>query len=225
MSIRIAAKCAPNIRELELVRKAGWKYLEVYTNREYLGQDYLENLLRFKNDLKFVVHAPEDYCDESVIEFAHRLGAKVVVVHYFPDFEKNIQGLLDFAESKGIFICLENGVAGVRLPITPRDFDVLKKRFPKIRFTIDIEHSIMAGIFPGILEKLNNDIKHIHLTGYPPNFHSPPLENSDVARETFRVLKKINYDGFVVAEMDQKYQTEEIFRKTREFLEEELKKS
>jgi sugar phosphate isomerase/epimerase len=223
MSIRIAAKVAPKIPELEMVKRAGWKCVEVYTSKAFLQQVFIDNLLKFKKDFEYVVHAPVDYCDKEVIDFTHAIGSKIIVVHGYDNHEDGLQELIDYAESKGILICLENGVREIREPTKIEQFSELKKKFPKVKFTIDVEHAQLCDMFPEVLEKFGKDTRHIHLTGYPPNYHSPPQENPEITRRTFKLLKKLNYDGVVTAEMDMKYQTEKIFKETREFLEKMLK--
>ncbi|MBI5881285.1 hypothetical protein HZB90_04095 [archaeon] len=69
------------------------------------------------------------------------------------------------------------------------------------------------------IEKLGKEIKHVHISGFrsKPRYHSPPFENPAMVKKAVTCLKKTGYCGFVVAEMDLKYETEKNLRKTKKF--------
>ena len=217
-SMNIAVKVAPNAKELKMAADAGFRFIEVYTEKRFIARKYSDILNSFQ--LGYAVHAPLDCCDRSVVDFAASIGAKAMITHGFLSPEK-LKELVEYAGQHGIAACIEN--SGNHFPPhTIEDFFALKKRVPGIKMCLDIEHTIIHSQFPDIIAAVGKDIRHVHMSGYNPskkNFHSPPFENPAMVRKAVHALKKAKFSGFLTAEMDEKYQTPEIMKKARKFME------
>ena len=215
-----AAKVAPNEEELKTVHDVGFKCVELYTNRNLISESHASIANIF--ELEYAIHAPLDLFDKRVVDFAASVGAKVVVVHNILDME-TLAELVEYAKSHGITVCMENG-GMLRKPINGKEFFAMQSAAPSLRMCLDTEHAMQFGA-PNLIEEAGHNISHVHLTGYPPNYHSPPFENPVVVEDIIRRLRAINYSGFIVAEMDLKYQKKEIFEKTKMFMDDVLRKT
>jgi sugar phosphate isomerase/epimerase len=203
----IAAKLAPNENELKKVQGL-YEAVELYTNKHLLNN---ANIAK-KFDFIYAVHSPVDFFNASVIDFAHKINAKVIVTH---DITDNLPELVDEAASVGITICMEYG--GQYKIKTIEAYKQKKKQAPKLKICVDTEHAVMFNMFPKIF-KLGKEIQHIHLTGSPPGFHTPPMNNPELVKKAVQQLKKINYSKLIVLEMDLEHQKKEIFQKAKTFM-------
>jgi sugar phosphate isomerase/epimerase len=214
--MKIAAKVAPKKDELALLKEIGYENVEVYTNDEYIKNkiDCAKILNSF--DFDYAVHAPKKFYDESVINFADSIGAKIVVVHHVLAADK-LAEIVNKAKNYGIVVCIEFG--GSEHLHDSKEFFDLKKKIKDLKMCMDMEHTVNYNVFPEIIRKVGRSISHVHISGSPPGLHHPPQDNLEFVRAAIRELKKINYEGFVVAEMDLEYQTKKIFIETKKFLE------
>ncbi len=232
--MKIAIKTAPEKRHLEDARNAGFRFVELYTSREFLSGQCIELAKKFP--FEYSVHAPVDCADESAIDFAHAVGSSTLIVHFSMGLER-LKELCEYAKKLGIVVCVENSVGNeqakilesnglvvrYRKPNTAREFLEIEKQVPGIRMNLDMEHAMLAGVFPDIIRELGKRIGYVHITGYPPNYHSPPFENPAAVRKALEELKRVGYSGFITAETDLKYQNLDTFRKIREFMKKVLK--
>lgn len=219
--ITFGVKTVPEMEKLSILKEIGFKYVELFTNKKYLGNADIARRFGFE----YIVHAPTDFFDDSVIDFAEKIGSKMIVIHYRPEIQ-DFKKLVRRAKNCGIQLCIENspGVGhpnpSYRDPVTPEEFLELKKQFPEIKLCLDVEHAMMAKMFPRILKMLSRDVGYVHVTGYPPRYHSPPFLNRSMFEIAMRELRNAGYDGIVTAEMDPEWQTEEVFRKLKDFFSE-----
>jgi sugar phosphate isomerase/epimerase len=212
--MKIAAKVAPNVNELEVVKDVGFENIEVFTNKNYLKNNFADNLNSF--DFDYAVHAPTDNYDENVVDFAASINAKIVVVHDVVETEK-LARIVELADSLGINICVE--FPSVAKKSGSSRFLELKRQIEKCRMCLDVEHAIVRNEFPLFLNIVAKDIYNVHISGSPPKIETPPQDNPEQVKMAVAELRKIDYSGFLVAEMGLEYQKREIFIKTKEFLE------
>lgn len=211
---------------LENAEKSGFKCVELYTERKLISSVYADTAKNFP--FEYSVHVPVDYIDEAMIDFALDIGSRIVITHFIVPIER-LTEIVDYARKLKIIVCIENSPGHAPWKLygkteTAKDFFEIKKSVPNIKMNLDIEHAIVSGVFPGIIQEVGRDIKHVHITGYPPNPHSPPYENPSVFRIVIDELKKIGYHGFISAETDLQYQNEATFKRIREFMESVIKK-
>ena len=213
--MKIAVKITPKEDKLEMAQNAGFVFVEIYTDKNLLSSESIRVLRNF--DFEYAVHAPTKSFDKGVIDFCEKLDVKTIAIHLVNEIPE-LKKLVDYAKKFGINICVEN-LSGNKLP-TAKEFFELKEKIPNIMMNIDIEHLIMINQFPNMISEINQSIGHCHITGYPPNHHSPPYENPEIVKRDVEELKKIGYQEFITAEMDLKYQNEEILKKTFKFMNE-----
>lgn len=209
---------------LSIVKEVGFKQVELFTNKKLLDDKTADIARQF--DFEYIVHSPVDFFDNSVIDFAIKIGAKMIVFHYGPDMKiDELKKLVKRARNYDIQLCVENTpgqrapTALYKTPITPEDFYKIKEQVPEVKLCLDIEHAMVAQVFPRIVKVVGKDICYVHVTGYP-RYHSPPFLNRSMFEIWIRELKSVGYDGIVTAEMDKEYQVEEIFRKLKDFFNE-----
>jgi sugar phosphate isomerase/epimerase len=221
--MKFGVKVAPEMQLLSIIKELDFRYVELYINKKLLNEDSLDTAMRF--NFEYILHSPIDFFDDSVVDFAIKLGSKTVVMHQRPEiqpeaFKKTVKRAKNF----GVQVCAENSPTGLdrsnvyyRLPITPEDFFKMKEQIPELKLCLDVEHAMLAKLFPRMIRLVGKDIGHVHITGYPPNYHSPPFANRAMFEIAIRELKNVGFEGMVVAEMDVQYQTEDVFRRLKEF--------
>jgi len=221
--MKFGVKTAIEMELLSIVKEVGFRQVEIYTSKKMLNDSSVDILKRF--DFEYILHSPVDYFDDTVIDFAIRIGSKIIVIHYNPETTKDFKKLIRRARNYGIQLCVENAPDRTntlyRTPVAPEEFLKLKEEFPEIKLCLDVEHAMQSKLFPRMIKVLGKEnIGYVHVTGYPPTPHSPPFLNRSMFEIELRELKSVGYDGIVTAEMDVQYQVEEIFRKLKEFLKE-----
>ena len=101
-SMNIAVKVAPNAKELKMAADAGFRFIEVYTEKRFIARKYSDILKSFQ--LGYAVHAPTDYCDKSIVDFTASINAKIIITHGFLAAEQ-LAGLVKYARQFRIIIC------------------------------------------------------------------------------------------------------------------------
>lgn len=223
--MKIAIKTEPNKEKLILIQSLGYKFIEIYTSRSFLQPEYLKLLKEFS--FEYSVHAPVQYCDETVFNYANKLNAKTVTIHCVYT-KKELENLSNQAASLGISLCIENeGVFGENnyehdLKKSPElvtihcadDFD--RVGLPKLSMTLDVEHSGMRKSTNSFWRLVKNGIvKHMHISGYDGtknSWHSSLLNNPERVSEIVGNLLFLDYQNMLTIEFHQKYHTEEVMR-------------
>jgi len=214
----LATKCEPRLAKLKLLRDIGFKHLELYTSREWITPEVIDRALSFP--FEYVVHAPIDYFDESVVKFAREIGAKGINTHKTITDEQ-LYKMIVLAHKHDLFVTLENEGTAQKVPtfgsiINLQDWIKAKERFPGLKLCIDVEHAKIKEVYPEIFT-FASDIKHIHLSGYINDeigHERPVYENHEQTLEVIKLLKLIGYEGFVVCEHDVEFHTRAIWERT-----------
>jgi len=231
--MKLATKIEPNLNKLDILTSIGWRYLEIYTNRSVIESPLMIGLLLSYPEIEYVVHAPTDYFDKSVIDFAHQINAKLINTHKILSND-DLKKLTSYAKKKGITITVENesfpeshhlDKHGNLLPTVKTydpirsagDFHRLVEEIPDIRLCIDVEHALIRKEYPSILDSCYELLGHIHLCGFNGGEHHRPVyENMQLVQHLATTLRKYKYHGFIVCEHSLKQQTLEVWKKTLE---------
>jgi len=227
--MKFAAKVEPNFKKLNVLSEIGWKYLEIFTSHKFINDDVVQLLKNYK--FEYVVHAPTDYFDKSIVDFADNIGAKLINTHKIIE-DDVLVGLVAKAKAKGIVVSIENEAFpeshhlddnGKTLPTiltyspirSGGDFLRLQEKVPDIKLCVDVEHAIIRKEYPSVIDSCYESLGHIHLCGFNGGPHHRPIyENMELMQHTARLLRKCKYKGFVVAEHDIEFHTLEVWEKT-----------
>jgi len=228
--MKFATKIEPNFEKLDILARMGWKHLEIYTNRFFIEKVGILSLLK-SYKFEYVVHSPTDYFDESVIDFASRIGAKLINTHKIIE-DNLLDKLVTKAKAKGIVVSIENEAFpeshhldddGKQLPTIQTyspirsggDFLRLQEKIPDVRLCVDIEHAMIRKEYPSIIDSCYALLGHIHLCGFTGGPHHRPIyENMELVQHLATLLKKYEYKGFIVAEHNLEFHTPEVWGKT-----------
>lgn len=229
--MKLATKVEPNIEKLDSLFEVGFQYLEIYTNRKVVDSQTAVDLL-ISYPFHYAVHSPVDYFDETVINFAHRVGAKTINTHKIVTNERLFE-LVQYATQRGITITVENEAFpeshhldknGNQLPTIKTydpirsggDFWRLQRKVPSVKLCIDVEHAMIRDEFPSILESCSRFLGHVHLCGYVAGgkHHQPVYNNMTLVEIVVKMLRGCIYTGFVVCEHDTIFHTKEVWAKT-----------
>lgn len=224
--MKLAMKVEPNHEKLSAILKAGYEAVEVYLARRFITPEYIELLLSYP--FHYSVHAPVQYCDDSVFDLAQAVNAKTVTVHCTYTLDE-LEYLALRATNFGLNLCIENeGVWGednyeqdLKKPPelmtvhTGEDFLRLKEKIPDLYLTLDTEHAGMRDSLDSFWPLVKKGfVLHSHTSGYDKtrgSWHSPPLNNEPAFRENIARLKELNYQHFLTVEMHMKHHTLEHF--------------
>jgi len=210
----LAAKCAPQEKILDSIRRAGITAAELYLSQEILVD--LQRIIRLcrKFDLRWALHAPrEGYQPAKLKELSQALGAEAIVFHdiYWDDEWKDVVKIFKGNAHK---LCIEN-TSGVDQPVR------FMRRYGFGR-CLDLEHMQMqcGGVFEEEFLSVMRQASHVHLTGYTggsklwhSHIHHSPRHN----RYLLDLLARAGYSGMVVSEARTSLQTYPEFKKLKEF--------
>lgn len=224
--IKFAAKTSPTFKDLDLLRRLQYKYVELYTTNKTINSAYTMAMIDGFSSFEYVIHAPCDTFDKNIIRFALDIGAKLIIVHKVIANEQ-LKEIVNEALVYGIRVAVENvgiidGTQSEDYVRTSEDFFNLLKKVHNIDLCVDVEHACIENSFPWILYTCRDFLTHIHLSGWDSKvkkYHEPVYQNVNLFKETLLALKTIKYDGFVVCEHSTKYNTEEIWRWSKELFE------
>ena len=230
--MKLAAKIEPNCKKLRSLVLQGWKCIEVYTNQSLLCSPGAAGLLKsYSGQVEYVVHAPTDFFDYAVINFADYIGAKTINTHKIIS-NTHLANLVNYAGDYGITVTIENEAFpeshhldkhGNPLPTVKTydpirsggDFLRLVELIPNVRLCVDVEHALIRKEYPCIISSCAQYLAHIHLCGYNGGAHHRPVyENMDLVKEVVKRLRECGYKGFVVCEHDTVFHEAEIWKKT-----------
>lgn len=214
--IRIAAKCAPDRRYLELSANAGIQAVELYTSSQILSM--LDRAITACRDFSFsyAVHAPtEGYQPEALAAFVQAVKAKVVVFHniYWEDEWEHIHQVF---RDLPVRLCIEN-MSDIH------EAERYIRRFGMSR-CLDFEHYEMqhGGMPESGLAALIRQTAHVHMTGYTTGsnrWHTHIHYAEERNMRLLEILAKNNYQGFVVSEANLSQQSLEEFQTLAKFAE------
>jgi sugar phosphate isomerase/epimerase len=230
--MKLAAKTEPNEKKLVDIQEAGFWNVEIYTDKNIIEDPASIDLLN-SFTFNYVVHAPWNYIDNGVVDFALGIGVETINTHKIVDNDV-LAKVVEYARERNITITIENEAYpeshhldddGNPLrtlksldPIrSGGDFIRLQELIPNIRLCIDIEHALIRREYPTIIRACAQHLKHVHLCGYTGGKHHQPVyENVNLVKEVAAILKDCNYSGFVVCEHDVDYHTPEVWKRTLE---------
>jgi sugar phosphate isomerase/epimerase len=230
--MKLAAKTEPNEKKLIDIQEAGFRNVEIYTDKNIIEDPASASLLNLFM-LNYVVHAPWDYIDSRVIDFALSVGAKTINTHKIVDNDV-LADVVKYAWERNIAITVENEAwpeshhlddDGKPLrtlksldPIrSGGDFIRLQELIPDVKLCVDVEHAVIRREYPTMIKACAQYLKHVHLCGYTGGKHHQPVyENMNLVREVAAILKDCGYQGFVVCEHDVGYHTFEVWKRTLE---------
>jgi len=216
LNMILAAKCAPEEEVLFDVCKSGIKAVELYLSKELLGGvSYISRLCK-KYPLRYAVHAPNDgFALDELAELTKNINAEIVVFHnnYWEDEWVGIVGRFKDLSAR---LCIEN-IHSVHEPVK------FMKRYDMGR-CLDIEHLQIqcAGVYEEAFIPIIKEASHIHLSGYRHGsslWHTHIHHSPEHGMYMLGLLKKTNYNGFVVSEAKVSLQTYAEFKKLRQFYE------
>ena len=228
--MKFATKVEPNSKKLDTLDKIGWKYLEIYTSRSFI-ESWGAMVLLKSYGFEYVVHSPTDYFDKSVIDFASRIGARLINTHKIIE-DNALADLVALAKVRGITVTVETEAFpeshhldddGKQLPTIQTydpirsggDFLRLQEKIPDLRLCVDIEHAMIRKEYPSIIDSCYESLGHIHLCGFKGGPHHRPIyENMELVQHLATLLRKYKYQGFIVCEHDVEFHTIEVWEKT-----------
>jgi len=232
--MKLAAKAEPNPGKFKVLAELGWRHVEIYTSRALLTTSSSVGLLQqYADKMDYVVHAPTDYFDKSVIEFAQHIGARLINTHKIVPNEQ-LRELVDYASSFGITITVENEafpeshhldrhgnplfVSHSYDPIrSAGDFRRLVEQVPQIGLCVDVEHAIIRREYPDIISGCCEYLGHIHMCGFTGGkHHAPVYQNMKLMKEVVSMLRECEYKGFVVCEHNTEFHTYDVWKETLE---------
>jgi sugar phosphate isomerase/epimerase len=218
----------------KLSSELGFDGVEVMVTAEKDTQsaDKINGLIKKYNQPVLSIHAPVLIMTSKVFgrlpqdkliktaELANAVGATTVVVHppykwqvvYRNNFKKLIESIED---TYGLIVAVENMFGW---NIRGKEFDVFypswnpKNLGIKSR-TLDFSHAASQGISSFDLVKSWGDkVKHVHLSdGHTQkdkfhifDEHLPPGKGTQPIAETLEYLKSINFNGYIIAEINTK---------------------
>lgn len=230
--MKIATKTEPNREKLQTLTEVGFNNVEVFTNEKIINNP---NSISMLNDFDFnyAVHSPTAYFNESVIEFASKIGANTINTHKIVTHDR-LRQLVKHASDRGIQITVENDSLPAGHQIVDGEYVVwpadglhsaadarrLAADVPGVLMCLDIEHAHHRGELDSWLADIVSSdlVGHIHLTGYneikPKGDHRPVHESATLVDKTIKSLIAINYTGFLVCEHNTEFQTREIWEQT-----------
>ncbi|MBI2075818.1 MAG: sugar phosphate isomerase/epimerase [Candidatus Aenigmarchaeota archaeon] len=165
----------------------------------------------------------------EVVEYAHAAGINIICTHSGKGADKqamieNMARAVDYAAANGITIALEN--SPLHAISTIGDVSALLKEIPKLRLNFDPANFNLSGM--DTLEaatKLGKYFVHVHAKDSIKLFSFPPLGKGEVPwTELIKLLKKQNYNGYLVVEFEGKRNPIEQTIKDKEYLEKMMKK-
>jgi len=231
--MKLATKIEPSVEKLDSLFEVGFQYLEIYTNRKTIDSQIAVDLLT-SYPFQYAVHSPVDYFDETVVDFAYRVGATTINTHKIITNER-LSELVQYAAQRKIAVTVENEAFpeshhldddGNQLPgiktydpvRSGGDFWRLERAVPGVKLCIDIEHAMIRDEFPSMLDSCSRFLGHIHLCGYIAGgkHHQPVYNNMTLVEIVVKMLRGYHYTGFVVCEHDLDFHTKEIWAKTLE---------
>lgn len=232
--MKLAAKVEPSPAKIEILAELGWQHVEIYTSQAFLAASGSAGLLRaYIGQMDYVVHAPTDYFDESVIGFAKEIQASLINTHKIVT-NSRLQELVDLASSSGITVTVENEafpeshhldkhgnplfVSCSYDPIRScGDFRRLVEEIPQVRLCVDVEHAMIRKEYPDIISGCCEYLGHIHMCGFTGGRHHMPVYNNmALMKEVAAMLRDCDYEGFVVCEHDVEFHTREVWKRTLE---------
>ncbi len=230
--MKLATKTEPNKWKLDTLESIGWKNLEIYTNYDIIENPGTLSLLH-DYDFSYAVHAPTDYFDMTVVDFARNIGAEIINTHKIIENDV-LASLVAYAKKFDIRVTVENEAfptshhldkEGNQFAPVERydpicsngDWRRLQEEIPDVRLCIDVEHAIIRREWPDFID-CADDLGHLHICGYTGGAHHRPVyENIELAQQTAMYLNYCSpYQGFVVCEHDIEFHTEEVWTKTLE---------
>ena len=221
LEFNIVPKCAPEEKLLGMISGTGFSGVELYTDNSYLADFRNTARMCAKYDFRYAVHAPADNTPlRNIIGFIKELKPEVLVLHniYWDD-----EWEVFYRESEKLHtkICVEN-VSSVLEPVR------FMRRFG-FRRCLDLEHLQMeaTGVFREVFVDVIKQASHIHMTGYvfgTDMWHTPVHYSKAHAKYLLGLIKQAGYSGLVVSEASVKYQTQDEFKKLKEFSEEVINK-
>jgi sugar phosphate isomerase/epimerase len=182
-----------------------------------------------QKNIRFSVHAPwraDPLTDEGQqlilrsIDFAEKIGAKLVNTHIFPEyksefFAEKLQALLTAAKEKNLSLSLEN-VAECSPENVNRLFDCLGKfreTYDCAGFCLDIGHANIyretRHNYGQFLDRIDEAVELIHLHAHEnhghidehlPLFSLSKEQNEEPVKNLLRFLKKRNFKGSIIME-------------------------
>lgn len=231
--MKLAAKTEPNKEKMQTIWDAGFRYLEIYTTVQNINKDSEDLLNSF--EFEYAIHAPIYSFDESVIDFAHHVGARIINTHKILNPDR-FRELVQYARGKNITITIENDSLpsahqikdGQLIVMPPEPFHAasdgerIVRDILGVKLCLDIEHAWLRGEYSQILTAhASHHIRHVHLTGYissnSKGFHRPVYESDFLVENTIHYLARESYEGFVVCEHNVQYHTFEIWKRSFDF--------
>jgi hypothetical protein len=213
-NIIIAAKCAPEQKILEDIKKAALPAVELYLSQQIIAD--LSRIIKLckKFPFRYAVHAPNDGSDTGRLsELVMAIGAEVVIFHniYWEDEWESI--IAAFRKAK-VKLCLENTFS-VHEPLK------FMRRYGLSR-CLDLEHLQLecAGVYEEEFVRVIKQAQHIHLTGYIYGsglWHTHLHHSPEHSLYFLNLVKKCGYSGFVVSEAKLSLQTYVEFKKLHDF--------
>ena len=137
---------------------------------------------------------------------------------------ENIAKAVDYAESCGIVIALEN--SPLHAISTIDDVLSVLKEIPKLRLNFDPANFNLSGMDTiEAVTKLGKYFVHVHAKDSIRPFSFPPLGKGEVPwTELIKILKKQNYNGYLVVEFEGKGNPIGQTLEDKRYLEELMKK-
>jgi sugar phosphate isomerase/epimerase len=214
--LTLAAKCAPREEIFSDIEKAGIGAVEIYLSGEILKglPEAVELCARYP--FRYALHAPNDAHEpERLAEFAHAVGAEVIVFHnvYFEDEWEHILGVMGPLEAR---LCVEN-VSSILEPLK------FMRRFG-LGMCLDLEHLQIecAGVYEEVFIEIIGQASHVHLTGYAYGssmWHTHIHHSPEHGAYLLALLMRAGYSGWVVSEARPSLQNHGEFLGLKDFME------
>jgi sugar phosphate isomerase/epimerase len=211
--LQIATKFKPKTEAFETARAAGFRHAEFWLDASWLSRWQSVARRARESQLRIALHFPNrgelsERTIREAIGLYRELDCSAMVIHS-PMLGRFGRRIAEYDST------LRLGVENHRL--SPQEFDKWARGHNWL--TLDVEHlwkytladapvdAILEAV-DGFLKRFGDKLVHVHLPGYAPGCdqHRPIYCSPEMVLPVLSLLADYQYDGFVVSEVNARYQ-------------------
>lgn len=211
--LKLATKFVPERDAFRTAVAAGYEFAELWTSAQILADWQAVAEEAERHPLRYTLHFPnrQELPAETIVEAValyRRLDCRAMVMHepQLASYGQRLCGLLP-----DICLAVENHyVARPEMFAWAEKFTFLTLDFEHLwKFTLgDVPLGEFIRVAGEFLQRYGDKLRHVHLPGYLPGFdeHRPMYCSRDMTFAVWNLLGDIDFQGFVVSEVDVPYQ-------------------